>query len=146
MHGIDIALDDGACRVVRWRNAFVEFRWGRLSVSSLDAMLRLYQEMAGQTTQPIFTIIVLAPDADIPTAPVRARQREVLAQIASGGRWHAAVVVEGDSVFSHLSRSILEKMQTPSFRDVAEAVRALAKEAGAPSEEMLFELVDIARA
>ncbi|HEY8079929.1 MAG TPA: hypothetical protein VIF62_37615 [Labilithrix sp.] len=144
----ELLLDDGACRVARRGNVFVQYRWGKLTNAALEVMATAYEEMAAASNAPLFGVVVLAPDADVPSAAVRVRQREVLARIARDGRMQIALVIEGTGVFSHLGRSIVTSM-TPDalcYHDVSEAAAALARHPGAPSAEAIAAAVALATA
>ncbi len=143
----EVVVDDGACRVVLRGPVFVQYRWGKLTIAALDAILAAYERMSARTSGPLFGLVILAPDADVPTAPVRVRQKEVLARIARDGRMQVALVVEGEGVFAHLGRTIVTTMtpDTLCYRDAAEAVAALTHHEGAPPVEELAALVATAR-
>ncbi len=142
MDSPELLLDDGACRVVRRDNVFVQYRWGKLTIEALETILAAYEEMAAATSGPLFGVVVLAADADVPSAAIRVRQKEVLARIARDGRMQIALVVEGTGVFSHLGRTIVTSMtpDTLVHRDVFEAAAALARHAGAPPAEAIASL------
>jgi hypothetical protein len=147
MEGIEIVLDDGGSRFARRRNVFVQVRTGKLTLQALDLMMASWRSWQRKIDGPIYAMFVIAADADMPTAEVRARQKEVIAEVGRGGRLRAAIVIEGQGVFAHLRRTIIELTSPGShcYGDVEEAASALSKEKGAPSREELLAVVKAAR-
>ncbi len=147
MDDIEIVLDDGGSRFAQWRNVIVQVRTGKLTLEALDLMVASWRTLKGKVQGPIYAVFIIAADADMPTAEVRARQKEVIAEIGRGGRLRSAIVIEGEGVFAHLRRTIIEltAQGVRTFPSAEEAADALAREKGAPTRDRILAVVKVAR-
>lgn len=127
---IEVLYESASMRVARFGDIHVQVRWGMLTVAALDRMFEMFHRARTATTGPIYAVFVIEPDADVPTAEVRARQKEVLAEIGADGRFFGIVVIEGQGLLAHLGRANMAKTspETLCVEDVAEAARVLARE------------------
>lgn len=144
---VEVLFENPAGRVVRFRDIFVQVRWGVLSVASLDRMQEIFRAHASKTTGKLHVLFVIEPDADVPTAEVRARQKQVLADLGDTGRLFGIVVIEGHGLLAHLGRSNMATMApgTLCVGDVAEAARMLARERGTDDADEIVSAVERAR-
>ena len=147
--GVDaeVLFENVSGRVVRFRDVFVQVRWGVLTVAALDRMQEIFQAEASKTTGKIYAVFVIEPDADVPTAEVRARQKQVLADLGETGRLFGIVVIEGHGLLAHLGRSNMATMApgTLCVDDVAEAARILARERGTDDADEIVKVVQASR-
>lgn len=143
----EVLVETGSGRVARYRDVFVQVRWGMLSLAGLDRMVEVFRATRRTTTGKLYALFVIEPDADVPTAEVRARQKEVLAELGAGGPLLGIVVIEGQGVLAHLGRSNMATMspETLCVDDVAEAARILARERGTDDAAEIVSAVARAR-
>lgn len=144
---LQVLLEYVGGRFVRWRDVFVQVRWGTLTVVALERMLDVFRSASLTRPGKRFAIFVIEPDANVPTAEVRARQKEVLAELGAAGRLFGIVVIEGQGLLAHLGRANMATMspETLVVGDVGEASRILARERGTDDAEELAKVVTSAR-
>jgi hypothetical protein len=127
-----VLFENASGRVARVCDVYVQVRWGILTIAALDKMVDIVRAARAKTNGAIYALFVIEPGADVPTADVRARQKEVLAEIAATGPFLGIVVIEGQGLLAHLGRSNLAATspETIVVDDVAEAARIVARERG----------------
>lgn len=127
-----VLFENASGRFARVRDVFVQARWGVLTIMALDRMIDVFRAERARTKGTIFAIFVIEPGADVPTAEVRARQKEALAEIGTSGPFRGIVVIEGQGLLAHLGRANMATMspETLCVDDVAEAARIVARERG----------------
>lgn len=128
---VTILFENGAGRVARIGDIYVQVRWGVLTIAALDEMAKIVRA-ARASFGSVYALFVIEPGADVPTAEVRARQKELLAEIGSSGPFLGIVVIEGQGLLAHLARSNMATAspETLCVDDVAEGARVLARERG----------------
>jgi hypothetical protein len=127
-----VLFESASGRVARVCDVYVQIRWGVLTIAALEKMTDIVRAARTTTKGRIYALFVIEPGADVPTAEVRARQKEVLAEIAATGPFLGIVVIEGQGLLAHLARSNLAATspETLVVDDVAEAARIVARERG----------------
>jgi hypothetical protein len=110
----------------------VQVRWGILTLAALDKMAEIIRAARAKSAGTLYALFIIEPGADVPTADVRARQKEVLAESALNGPIRGIVVIEGQGLLAHLARSNMATAspETLCVDDVAEGARVLARERG----------------
>jgi hypothetical protein len=144
---VEVLLESASGRMARVDDIYVQVRWGILTVAALDRMLEIFRDRRWKTRRMLYALFVIEPDADVPTAEVRARQKEILAEVASGGPFIGIVVIEGQGLLAHLGRSNMATMapETLCVDEVAEAARILARERGKDDADAIVSAVEIVR-
>ena len=128
----EILFENSAGRVARIGDVYVQVRWGVLTIAALDEMAKIVRAARAKEPGAVYALFVIEPGADVPTAEVRARQKELLAEIGSSGPFLGIVVIEGQGLLAHLARSNMATAspETLCVDDVAQGARVLAREPG----------------
>jgi hypothetical protein len=146
---VEVLLENASGRVARIdEDVYVQVRWGILTIAALDRMHDIFLATRRRTPRKLHALFVIEPGADVPTAEVRARQKEVLAAIGASGPFLGIVVIEGQGLLAHLGRSNMAKTspETLCVDDVAEAARILARERGTDDAADIVSAVERVRA
>jgi hypothetical protein len=127
---VEVLFENASGRVARFRDIYVQVRWGVLTIAALDRMVEIFRAARAEASGAVYALFVIEPGADVPTAEVRARQKEVLAEIGASGALLGIVVIEGQGLLAHLGRANMAKTspETLCVDDVADAARILARE------------------
>ncbi len=147
---IGVDVHDANNVVLHHDNALVQFRTGELTRRGLEQIETALRLVRAGRSGPTGAILILAEGAKTPDREVRELQREVINQMLTDERSHAAVVLEGSGLSTSLMRTFARTTMPRNgrlrlVRDADEAVRWIAQTLGRRPED-LRALVERARA
>lgn len=124
---LNIAYADTAVAYGTWRNILIQVRRGELTAERVQRMEAVFRRARLEVKGPAMLIGLLEPDAPVASATVRKLQTELLRAASNDPRHHFSVVIEGESLTTHLQRTIIRGVlvATPRVRVAASVSDAL---------------------